>query len=101
MKQSKFEISFSVESYDKKKLLINGQNCYVAEKHVVSKLSKLSISRCQNSRLIIEEIIIINFRQIDRQRALWSGRLIILNDKDGLKMHMKIYSHFPDFFKWF
>ena len=43
MKSSEFKISFSVESYDKK-LLENGQNCYVAEEHIVSILSKTSIS---------------------------------------------------------
>jgi len=43
MKPSEFEISFSVESYDKKKLLKNGQNGYVAEKRIVSKLSKILI----------------------------------------------------------
>ena len=43
MKLSEFEIiSFSVESYDEK-TAENYQNCYVAEKNIVSKLSEISI----------------------------------------------------------
>ena len=43
MKPSEFKIFISVESYDEK-TAENYRNCYFAEKHTVSKLSKLSIS---------------------------------------------------------
>ena len=42
MKSSEFEISFSVESFDKKTLLENGRNCYVVKKRGVSKHQFLS-----------------------------------------------------------
>ena len=42
VKQSEFKISKSVESYNKK-TAENYRNCYVAEKHKVSKLLKISI----------------------------------------------------------
>jgi len=42
MKPSEFKISIAVESYDKK-TAENYRNCYVAEKRIVSKLSKVSI----------------------------------------------------------
>ena len=42
MEPSDLKISVSVESYDGK-TVENYQNCYVAEKHIISKLSKLSI----------------------------------------------------------
>ena len=41
MKQPEFIISFTVESCDEKTAR-NYQNCYVAEKRIVSKLSKIS-----------------------------------------------------------
>ena len=42
MKPSEFKISISVESYDEN-TTENDQNCYVAEKRIISKLSKISI----------------------------------------------------------
>ena len=42
MKQSEFKISISVESYDEN-TAANYRNGYVAEKHIVSKLSEISI----------------------------------------------------------
>ena len=42
MKPSKSKISLSVESYDEE-TAENYRNCYVVEKHIVSKLSKISI----------------------------------------------------------
>ena len=42
MKPSEFKISISVESYDEKNAE-NYRNYYVAEKHIVSKLSEISI----------------------------------------------------------
>ena len=50
MKQSEFKIS--VEIYDGK-TAEHDQNCYVAEKRIVSELSKISISNvgCTNWRL--------------------------------------------------
>ena len=43
MKPSELDISFSVESYDKKKSAENYLNGYVAEKHIVYKLSNILI----------------------------------------------------------
>ena len=42
MKPSGFEISISVESYNEK-TAENYRNCYVAEKRIISKQSKISI----------------------------------------------------------
>ena len=42
MKPSEFEISFLVKSYDEK-TAENWQNGYDADKHIVSKLSKIPI----------------------------------------------------------
>ena len=42
MKPSEFEIYISVESYGEK-TTENDQNCYVAEKRIISKLSKILI----------------------------------------------------------
>ena len=44
MKPSKFIISLPIESYEKTKTAENCQNFYDAEKHIVSKLSKISLS---------------------------------------------------------
>ena len=43
MQQSEFKILFSVESYDEK-TAENYRNCYTAEKCIVFKLSKISIT---------------------------------------------------------
>ena len=43
VQQSEFKISISVGSYDEK-TAENYRNCYVAEKPIVFKLSKISIS---------------------------------------------------------
>ena len=43
MKSSELKISISIESYDEK-TAENDQNRYVAEKNIVSKLLKISIS---------------------------------------------------------
>ena len=42
MEPSEFKISISVESYDEK-TAENDRNCYVAEKRIISKVSKISI----------------------------------------------------------
>ena len=42
MKSSELKISISVESYDEK-TAENYRDCYVAEKRIVSKLSKISM----------------------------------------------------------
>ena len=42
MRESEFQISISVESYDEK-TAENYGNCYIAEKRIVSKLSTISI----------------------------------------------------------
>ena len=48
MKQSEFQISISVDGYDEK-TSENYQNCYVSEKGIVSKLSKISITNFYDS----------------------------------------------------
>ena len=48
MKVSEFKISISVESYNDK-TAENYRNCYVAEKRIVSKLSKISIPDFDNT----------------------------------------------------
>ena len=56
MKLSEFEISISVESYDEK-TAENNRNCYVAEKRIVSKLSKISIPNfrsCDRTELFVD-----------------------------------------------
>ena len=54
MKPSEFKISTSVESYDAN-TAENYQNCYVAEKRIVSKLSKISISNLYNANQDLSE----------------------------------------------
>ena len=89
MQPSEFEISLSVNSYEEK-TAENYRNCFVAEKRMVSKLSKISILNfsVQNScvlcfkKLVFQKSIvskfyfpiICTFQEIGRQRALRSGR---------------------------
>ena len=47
MKPSEFNIAFSVESYDEK-TAENYWNCYAVEKHIASKLLKISIKKIYN-----------------------------------------------------
>ena len=53
IKLSESEISFSVER-DDKKTAENYRNCYVAEKRIVTKLSKISISNLDRTILELE-----------------------------------------------
>ena len=53
MKPSEFKISNSVESYDEK-TTENYRNCYVVEKRIVSKLSKISIPNFESKNLRLE-----------------------------------------------
>ena len=77
MKPSEFKISISVESYDEK-TAENYRNCFVAEKHIVSKLLKISIPNVQIEDL---NVVCVNiphfytFQEICGQRALLSGRV--------------------------
>ena len=48
MKLLEFKISLPVESYDKKNTAKHCQNGYDAEKHIVSIISKISISNFKN-----------------------------------------------------
>ena len=45
MKPTEFKISIEDESYDEK----TAENCYVAEKRIVSKLSEISIPNFDNT----------------------------------------------------
>ena len=53
MKPIDLEVSFSVKSYDEK-TAENFRNCYVAEKQIVSKLSKISMPNFDNTNLRLE-----------------------------------------------
>ena len=57
MKPSEFEISRSVESYNKKK----AEDCYDTEKRLVSKLSKISIPNLNSTNLRLECRLCLNF----------------------------------------
>ena len=48
MKASGLQISHSVESYDEK-AAENDRNCYVAEKRIVSELSKIIVSNLNST----------------------------------------------------
>ena len=87
MKPSELKISISVKSYDEKSAE-NYRNCYVVEKSIISKLSKVS-------QILIAQIEDLNEDgvQISRSYILYfviykpsksdtvgSGRLIVLND---------------------
>ena len=80
MKPSEFEIFFSVESYDKK-TPENCQNCCVAEKRIVSKLSRykslILITHIEDLNKHCVKILnpYINIlREISRQISSRSGR---------------------------
>ena len=49
MKPAELKISIAVESYDEE-TAANYWNCYVAEKQIVSKLSKILIQKFNNSK---------------------------------------------------
>ena len=53
MKPSEFKIFISVESYDEK-YAENYRNWYVAEKRIVSKISKISIQNFDSKKLRFE-----------------------------------------------
>ena len=81
MNSSEFNISISVENYDEE-TDENYRNCYVAEKRIVSKLSKISIpiliaqiEDLNEGGVNISRPIFYTFRNISRQRALRSGRV--------------------------
>ena len=94
MKPTKFKISISVESYDEK-TTDNYRNCYIDEKHIVSKLSKISILVVQiedlnedgvkSSRLYI--LYFLRYKPSKgvtvgpvRSVRVGPGRFIVLND---------------------
>ena len=60
MKSSEIKISISVESYDEK-VAENHQNCYVSEKNIVSKLSKISIPNFNTTNLKLKMKIVLKF----------------------------------------
>ena len=86
MKPSEFEIFISVKSYDQK-TAESYLNCYVAEKPIVFKPSKILI---QNLIAQIEDLnkdsvkflrpYFYTFRETNGERALLSGRFIVQND---------------------
>ena len=53
IKPPEFNISVLVKSYDKK-TPENYRNCYVAEKRIISKLSKISISNLYSTNRRLE-----------------------------------------------
>ena len=107
MKPSELKISISVESHDEK-TVENYRNCYISEKRIVSKLSKISISNfnTMNWRLggkfCYSLICIFNtFWEIRRQKASQSGRFIVSNNSASSKNGLKTLFHFflPFFLK--
>ena len=113
MKPSELKISLSVESYDEKPDE-NEQNCYVAEKRIVSKLSEkywsqMQIGQTKNFNedcvkiLVPMNFCLMNFLRkkyvtvgSDRVRYGYaeSGWFIVLNDSAGPRMVMKIFFNF-------
>ena len=63
-----FKISLSVESYDEKSAK-NGQNCYVAEKRIVSKLSKISIKNFDSINWRLELRFCENFTSVSSKMS--------------------------------
>ena len=80
MQPSEFKISNSIENYTEK-TAENDRKRYVAEKRIVSKLSKLSIPNFNKHKLrtcmkIVSKFnvpIFYNLREISRQSELQSG----------------------------
>ena len=111
MKPSEFKISISVESYDEK-TAENYRNCYVAEKHIAYKLSKISIP---NLKRLIEDLTedcvkiqlpyLLYFPSNKPSKSVtvvpgWirTGRFIVLNDLASSKMVIWIYSNLFRYF---
>ena len=91
----------AVESYDEK-TAENYRNCYVAEKLIVSKLSKISIPNLYSTNRRKEGVY--TFQKISRQRALRSGWLGQARPSSSFIMiqlvlywTQKFISIFPDF----
>ena len=74
MKPSEFNIFISVESFDEK-TTENDRNCYDTEKHIVSKLSKISIPN----------LCIINFKLKSRLCQNFTPLSLILSEKGTVK----------------
>ena len=77
MQQSELNISISAESYDEK-TAENYRNCYVVEKNIVFKLSRISIPNFDTTKFQVP--IFHAFREISHQRELWLCWFIVLND---------------------
>ena len=111
MKPLEFKISISVENYNEK-TAENYWNCYVTEKRIVPKLSKISIPNFNN--ILIEDLnedcvkisppYLLYFPKKNGPRALrfgWAalGRFIVLNDSPSPKRIIIIYFNFFQFFE--
>ena len=100
MKPSELDILISVESYDEK---TNGnyRDCYVVEKCIFSKLSKISIPNFNstNWRLELTWIWRLYLLYFPRNRpsksvTIGQGRFIVLNDSASPKRVVKIHFNF-------
>ena len=86
MTPSELKISPSVESYDEL-TDENYRNHYIAEKHIVSELSKIPILDFNSTNLrlgkrlcqifVLYDCIFYTFRELSRKRASRSGRFIV------------------------
>ena len=89
MKPSELKISISVESYDEK-TAENDRNCYVAEKRIVSKLSKISMPNFDSSKFKTRIKIVSKFHASPNFHA---------STKFHVKWSQKLISIFSDFLK--
>ena len=80
-----------------KKTAENDQNCYVAEKRIVFKLSKISVSNFDstNSRPFLLYFLRNNS---SKSVTVGLGRFIVLNDSASPKIVLKMYFNFSDIF---
>ena len=106
MKPSEFKISIRVGSYDTK-IAENVGNCYDTEKHIVSKLSKLSIPNFNSTNgkfykdcVKISRPYLLYFLRIKLSKSVKVelGWFIVLNGSAGPKMSIKLSLYFLLFF---
>ena len=108
MKQSEFKFFIQVESYDEK-TAENYRNCYVTEKRIVSKLSKISIQNCNNTNWRLERklchkiwrpyLLYFPRNKPSKNVMVWpglvrQGMFIVLNGLASPKMSIQSYFNF-------
>ena len=92
MEPSESKVSNSVEINDEK-TVENYRNCYVVEKRIVSKLSKITQIDALNEGCVkISCLYLLYFPRIGRQKALGSGRAFSsASSKIVLKMFFNLF----------